>query len=171
MRDILVDENIFRLTKDVVNPLFDKRNKHGVESIKELKAGHTILSKTYSDEGYLYNEYVFFLDREKYWIQDKKFTKKLDEAFAEYKSENPIDASVTLANVAKEPKSITAALLLSQSPDLEEFFKDVVERLVSEGKISPNDLLEAYKRQQIVLDNMSDEGREWKYKELEKEIV
>ena len=42
MRDILVDENIFRLTKDVVNPLFDKRNKHGVESIKELKAGHTI---------------------------------------------------------------------------------------------------------------------------------
>ena len=85
MRDILVDENIFRLTKDVVNPLFDKRNKHGVESIKELKSGHTILVKTYSDEGYLYNEYVFFLDREKYWIQDKKFTKKLDEAFAEYK--------------------------------------------------------------------------------------
>ena len=76
-----------------------------------------------------------------------------------------------MANVTKEPKSITAALLLSQSPDLEEFFKDVVERLVSEGKISPNDLLEAYKRQQIVLDNMSDEGREWKYKELEKEIV
>jgi hypothetical protein len=161
MHDILVEENIFRLTKDVENPLYDGRKKYGLESIKELKAGLTILVQTYSSrclEGVVYNEYVFFRGKEKLWADRNKFTKKLDEAFAEYKSQ-------TIA--VKEPKSIMAAILLSHSYDFEEFLLTTVERLVSEGKITPNDLLESYQRQRAdSMSHLSDP-----YKELEKEIV
>ena len=138
-----IQEKTFRLSTTIENPYFDGRCKNQVKAIISFNEGQLVLGrtwlfenefngKTYSHEE---NEYEVVINGRRHWLNNSNH-KELCEQFDKEFNKN-------LGFV--EPDKLSEAASMARA-NMETFLLYAVEQLINEKRLSPNELLEAFKR-------------------------